>query len=337
MTRAFLPEVSAKIRRSGRHERNRSAVSSAPVRITASTGRWVTRCRPTSLSWVRTNRTTSAARRRPSTCATISAQRGVSGAGLNITVLPAASAEMTPPAGWRPGSSRAGTTRIEPRGEKVAPRIVVELETRTVRSSGRSRSPRRPRRRPRRPSSSASWTMADRSRPRRRFSSSATWRRIRRRSACRSRRPRRWGLARSSRDRVDVRNDGHERRRGERDSAGTVAKPNPGWRARPGRVSASLTKCVGRTAAGDAVRPPDRGVVAGRRRPRRRCESGGAELARPRPRTAAVPAWSVEQGRRKLPVDAVLLEPPEQVADRHVEVVRPDDRRVEEQRRRASA
>ena len=50
MTMAFLPLVSASSRSDGFQSRNSRAVSYEPVRTTASTPSWVTRCRPTSSS-----------------------------------------------------------------------------------------------------------------------------------------------------------------------------------------------------------------------------------------------------------------------------------------------
>ena len=119
-TRAFLPLASAKSLMFGSQQRNRSAVSCEPVRITPSTV--VTSRRPTSSSGVRTNLSTSAGTpAAQQASATISAQRGVSGAGLNTTALPAASAASVPPAGMATGKFHGGITATTPSGVKSAP------------------------------------------------------------------------------------------------------------------------------------------------------------------------------------------------------------------------
>ena len=120
--RAFLPLVSANRRRFGSQHRNRSAVSWDPVRITPSTV--VTSRRPTSSSWVRTNRSTSVGTpAAQQASATTSAQRGVSGAGLNTTALPAARAASVPPAGMATGKFHGGITATTPNGVNSAPSI----------------------------------------------------------------------------------------------------------------------------------------------------------------------------------------------------------------------
>ena len=129
-TRAFLPLVSAKSRRSGLHERNRSAVSTPPVRMTPSAV--VTRRRFTSASAVWTKRSrsvgTPAAQQ---ASATISAHRRVRDAGLKTTPLPAARAATTPPHGMATGKFHGGTTATTPSGVNSAA---------ATRSSSRQRS-----------------------------------------------------------------------------------------------------------------------------------------------------------------------------------------------------
>ncbi len=122
--KAFLPDVSPKSARSGFQERNSWAVSNEPVRMTPSTP--VTRRRPTSSSGVRRKaRTSVGTPAAQHASATISAIRGVSGAGLKATAFPAANAARTPPAGIAIGKFHGGITATTPSGSnRSAPSAV---------------------------------------------------------------------------------------------------------------------------------------------------------------------------------------------------------------------
>ncbi len=64
--------------------------------------------------------------------ATSSAHRRVSGAGLRTTVLPAASAASTPPAGMATGKFHGGATSTTPRGRCSRPGIAVSSGARSA-------------------------------------------------------------------------------------------------------------------------------------------------------------------------------------------------------------
>ena len=82
----------------------------------------VTRRRPTSSSGVLTNlRTSVGTPAVQQASATISAHRGVSGAGLNTTALPAARAARVPPVGMATGKFHGETTATTPSGVNAAP------------------------------------------------------------------------------------------------------------------------------------------------------------------------------------------------------------------------
>ena len=119
---AFLPLVSARSGRSGRHERKRAAVSHEPVRMTRSTPSCAMRRCPSSPSSTSTRASTS--RGTPAShraSATTAAQRRACGAGLNTTPDPAASAASTPPAGIATGKFHGGVTTVSRAGTKTAP------------------------------------------------------------------------------------------------------------------------------------------------------------------------------------------------------------------------
>ena len=126
MTRAFLPEVSASRRRSGRQEVNSAAVSEAPVSTTASTSGWVTRRRPASSSsvrstWSRRGGAPASARASATAPSATSAQRTTWGAGLTIAAAPAARAARAPPTVMATGKFHGGVTATTPAGVKDAP------------------------------------------------------------------------------------------------------------------------------------------------------------------------------------------------------------------------
>ena len=124
ITSAFLPLVSASKLRSLRQDTKVSAVSNDPVRISALIAGWVTRYFPFSSS--RLGRNCSASFGIPashSCCASNQAVATVSGAGLNSTGFPAASAAKSPPAGIAYGKFHGGITNTVPTGELLSSSI----------------------------------------------------------------------------------------------------------------------------------------------------------------------------------------------------------------------
>ena len=119
---AFLPLVSASSGRSVRKERNSSAVSKAPVRITRSRRGSPTRVAPSSSSptWISrsTSRGTPASHRHSAITAP---HRSVRAAGFSRTADPAASAASAPPAGIATGKFHGGVTSASAEGTNVAP------------------------------------------------------------------------------------------------------------------------------------------------------------------------------------------------------------------------
>ena len=122
MTMAFLPLVSACSASRGRQRQNIRAVSHEPVRTTASTSGWVISRRLASPSTH--GRNCSTVRGTPPshrTSASSPAVATVSGAGLKITALPAASAPSKPPAGIDRGKFHGEATTTVPWGRKPVP------------------------------------------------------------------------------------------------------------------------------------------------------------------------------------------------------------------------
>ena len=114
---AFFPLVSANKFKSDLQEVNSSAVSKAPVKISASTWLCETKYFPTSSSRVDTNcRTSFGTPALHRFCAINHAVATVSGADLRITVFPAASAAQTPPSGIANGKFHGGTITTTPTG-----------------------------------------------------------------------------------------------------------------------------------------------------------------------------------------------------------------------------
>ena len=122
ITSAFLPLVSAISRRSGRHDRNSSAVCDAPVSTTWSTAGCVTSRRPASPSSVCTSCRASAGMPPRCRAATpTSAHARTCGAGLITTDAPAASAATQPPSGMAIGKFQGGVTTTTRSGVNGAP------------------------------------------------------------------------------------------------------------------------------------------------------------------------------------------------------------------------
>ena len=117
MRTAFFPLVSAIKLISGRHDVNKDAVSNEPVRMSPSISGCVMRYFPFSSSRIGKNCRTSLGTPPAHKWLTISqAVATVSGAGLRITVFPAANAAHTPPIGIAYGKFQGGTTKIVPSG-----------------------------------------------------------------------------------------------------------------------------------------------------------------------------------------------------------------------------
>ena len=116
-TIAFFPLVSASRCNDGRQSRNCRAVTCAPVSTTMATSGWVISRRPASPSGQATYCNTSGGTPARQHCsASRYAVRGVCGAGLSTTALPAISAANTPPAGIAYGKFHGGATTTTPRG-----------------------------------------------------------------------------------------------------------------------------------------------------------------------------------------------------------------------------
>ena len=121
-TMAFLPEVSASSGRSGRQERNISAVSAAPVSTTCSMRASVTSERPSGPSSTTTSWATSRGMpARQQASASSAAIRRAGGAGFRMTADPAASAAATPPSGIAIGKFHGEATSVRRGGTCVAP------------------------------------------------------------------------------------------------------------------------------------------------------------------------------------------------------------------------
>src|ERR1019366_1156878 len=113
-----FPLVSARILRLGAQRAKLLAVSQEPVRTTALTSGCVTRRWPGALSVGATSWRTCSPKPAACSCSTSTAPVAIAGrAGFRITVLPAASAARTPPAGIENGKFHGGDTTTTPRGE----------------------------------------------------------------------------------------------------------------------------------------------------------------------------------------------------------------------------